>query len=481
MTKAAISFPDACLHPDLFGDWFGADSFATWRVVDKAMFGLPMTEEELSTFTMLTGRQSAPTEPASEIWLVVGRRGGKDVKAAALATYLATFGVEQYGWKNRLVKGERGVVQVLAVDRDQAQVAFRYIKGFFEKPIFRKMVSRDTADSIELSNGFAIEVTTCDQRRVRGRTVVAALLDEVAFWRSESTASPDIDVYRALKPAMATMPGAMIIGISSPYARRGLLWQKYQRHYGKDGSTLVVQAPTWVMNPTVGRDSEVIMEAFESDPEAARAEFGAEFRSDLEALINIEVLKHCIDEGVYERPPVLANRYVAFTDPSGGSADSMTLAIAHKEGDTVVLDCTREIRPPFSPEAAVEEFANLMKTYRISQVQGDRYGGEWVREHFRKCGIFYEPSDKAKSALYLDSLPLINSRAVRLLDDARLVRQLTSLERRVSRTGRDLVDHPPGEHDDLANAVAGAITRASSEPAYQRSHREVKFKPRMIV
>src|SRR5690606_26745639 len=121
-----------------------------------------------------------------------------------------------------------------------------------------------------------------------------------------------------------------------------------------DGSTLVVQAPTWVMNPTVGRDSEVIMEAFESDPEAARAEFGAEFRSDLEALINIEVLKHCIDEGVYERPPVLANRYLAFTDPSGGSADSMTLAIAHKEGDTVVLDCTREIRPPFSPEAAVE-------------------------------------------------------------------------------------------------------------------------------
>ena len=65
-----------------------------------------------------------------------------------------------------------------------------------------------------------------------------------------------MDVYNAIKPATATMPGAMIIGISSPYARRGLLWRQYNRHYGKDGNVLVVQAPTWVMNPTVRRDGE---------------------------------------------------------------------------------------------------------------------------------------------------------------------------------------------------------------------------------
>src|SRR5690606_19246106 len=188
----------------------------------------------------------APTDPAKEVWLIVGRRGGKDVKASALASYLATIGVDFYGWRDRLVAGERGVAQLLAVDRDQAKIAFRYISAMFEKPLLKKLVERNTADTIELTNGFAIEVTTSDQRRVRGRTVVAALMDEVAFWRSENTASPDIDVYRALKPAMATMPGALSIGFSSPYARRGLLWQKYQKHYGKDGSILVVQAPTWV-------------------------------------------------------------------------------------------------------------------------------------------------------------------------------------------------------------------------------------------
>lgn len=479
---ATLSFADACLDPNLFGDTFSGDSWTNWRVVDKGMFGQPLNDDELAVFTQLTGRTEALDKTASEIWLVVGRRGGKDVKSASLAVYLATIGVDAYGWRERLVPGEQGVVQLLAVDRDQARIALRYVKARFEKPMLKKLVKKDTADGIELKNGFAIQITTCDYRAVRGRTVVAAIFDEVAFWRSENTNSPDIDVYRAVKPAMATMPGAMIIGISSPYARRGLLWQKYNKHFGKPGDVLVVQAPTWVMNPTVPQSSDLIVDAYESDPEAARAEYGAEFRSDLEALISIEVVKACIDEGVRERPPLRMHRYYAFTDPSGGSADSMTLAIAHKEGETAVLDCTREIRPPFSPEAAVSEYATLLKSYRISQVVGDRYGGEWVREHFRKHGIHYLPSELAKSAIYLDALPLLNSRAVALLDDDRMIRQFTSLERRVSRTGRDIVDHPPGQHDDLVNAVAGAITIAAKNAGYNPTReREVKFIPRGIV
>lgn len=479
----AISFADACREPNLFGDWFGGETWANWRVIDKAMFGLPLDDDELATFKTLTGRDEAPTETASEIWLVVGRRGGKDVKSAALAVYLATIGAEVYGWRGRLVPGERGVVQLLAVDRDQAGVAFRYIAGFFEKPIFASMVKRRTADTIELNNGFTVEVTTSDARRVRGRTVVAAICDEVAFWRSENTQSPDIDVYRALKPATATMPGAMIIGISSPYARRGLLWQKYSRHYGKPGKVLVVQAPTWIMNPTVKRDGEIILEAYETDPEAASAEYGAQFRSDLESLLGLDAVRACVNENIRERPPERRHRYVAFCDPSGGSADSMTLAIAHKEGSTAIIDVIREVKPPFSPEAVVSEFATVLKLYRLSTVIGDRYAGEWVREIFRNHGVFYQHSEKAKSAIYLDMLPLINSRAVDLLDNERLVRQLVNLERRVGRsTGRDIIDHPPGHHDDVANAVAGAATLAAAGASFgARVEEYVAFKPRCIV
>lgn len=117
----------------------------------------------------------------------------------------------------------------------------------------------------------------------------------------------------------------------------------------------------------------------------------------------------------------------------------------------------REVRPHFNPEVTVSEFAALMKTYRIHSVSGDRYAGEWVSSQFRKAGIHYQAADRAKSDLYRDLLPLINSGAVALLENERMVSQLIALERRAGRSGKDVIDHPPGAHDDLANAVAGAV------------------------
>jgi hypothetical protein len=135
----------------------------------------------------------------------------------------------------------------------------------------------------------------------------------------------------------------------------------------------------------------------------------------------------------------------------------MTLAVAHREGDRAVLDALREVRPPFSPESVVAEFAPLLKTYRVTKIRGDRYAGEWACEPFKKFGINYEPSAKPKSDIYRDALPLINSGRVSLLDNQRLVAQLAGLERRTARSGRDSIDHAPGGHDDIANAACGAL------------------------
>ncbi len=122
-----------------------------------------------------------------------------------------------------------------------------------------------------------------------------------------------------------------------------------------------------------------------------------------------------------------------------------------------MLDAVRENRPPFSPQGVVEEFVKLLKAYRVDIVQGDRYGGEWPREQFRKHGIEYKPAEKPKSDLYRDLLPLVNSGQVELLDHSRLMAQLIGLERRTSRAGRDSIDHGPGGHDDVANCLAGVV------------------------
>lgn len=465
MIGQAFTYSEACGDPNLFGPWFEGESWAAWRVLDKAMFGETLSEPELAIFRELTGREEAPDGPVSEAWFVCGRRSGKDVKAASIAAYLATFGAEIFGYLDCLTRGERGVVQLLAVDRDQAKVCLGYLKAMFEQPILAAMVAKDTADGLDLTNGLGIEITTNDKRRVRGRTVIATIFDEVAFWHSENSANPDDDVYNAVKPAMSTIRGALLIGISSPYARKGLLYRKWKKHFGKAGRTLVVQAPTWVMNPNLPRDGDFLSEAFEDDPASAAAEYGAQFRSDIEAFVTREVVEACVSTGVFERAREGGIKYRAFVDPSGGSNDAMTLAIGHMDSDVAILDALRERKPPFSPEAVVSDFCALLKIYGISEVTGDRYAGEWPRERFKVHGIAYNLSEKPRSDLYRDFLPMLNSGKVDLLDSDRLVNQLVGLERKVARGGRESIDHAPNGHDDVANAVAGLASIAAKPKA----------------
>ena len=120
-------------------------------------------------------------------------------------------------------------------------------------------------------------------------------------------------------------------------------------------------------------------------------------------------------------PPVEDLEYSAFVDPSGGSSDSMTLAISHSENERAILDLVLEVKPPFSPASVVEQFSAVLKSYHIASVSGDRYAGEWPRERFAEHGITYEPSERNKNEIYMAFLPLLNSGGVELLDNARMV------------------------------------------------------------
>ena len=212
------------------------------------------------------------------------------------------------------------------------------------------------------------------------------------------------------------------------------------------------------MNPTFPQAT--VDAAMERDPAAAAAEYGAVFRTDVQAFVARGVAEAASVPGRFELPPTKDQIYTAFVDPSGGSADSMTVAICHRENDRAVVDCVRERKPPFSPDDVCAEFSALMRAYRITSVRGDHYAGLWPRERFQVHGIAYEVSDMTKNAIYLELLPLLNARRVELLDVPVVVTQLCGLERRTARGGRDSIDHRPGAHDDLINSVAGAIVHA---------------------
>jgi hypothetical protein len=209
-----LTIVDAIADPHLFGPWFELRAhWQTWLVFLKTLFGLPMTPVEVETFTRFTGRTMPPTTAAREAWLVVGRRGGKSRIAALIAVFLACF----KSYRHILAPGERGVVMVLAADREQARLVFGYIEALLEQvPMLAALIAHRTKEEITLRNRITIRVHTASFRSVRGYTVVAALLDEVAFWRSEDSANPDIEIVAALRPAMATVPEPLLLGTPAP-------------------------------------------------------------------------------------------------------------------------------------------------------------------------------------------------------------------------------------------------------------------------
>jgi hypothetical protein len=462
MSAPAISIIEAVGDPALFAPWFkDPETWRAWFGFLKVLFGLDLDEADLALFRECTGREAPATDGYREAWLVVGRRGGKSMTLALIAAFLACF----VDWGPHLAPGERGTVVIIATDRKQARVIFRYLKAMLLKvPLLAPLVERSTMEVIDLDNNITIEIQTASFRTTRGYTLVACLADEIAFWSSEGSSNPDVEIIGAIRPAMATVPGAILLCASSPYARRGALWEAFRRHYGKPSPILVWQAPTRTMNPAVAQS--IVDEALELDEGSASAEYLAQFRTDVESYVSREVAERCVVADRSELAPIDGHRYVGFVDPSGGSSDSMTAAVAYgdRASGRVILCAIREVRPPFDPDAVVKNFCELFLSYGIKQVRGDHYGGIWPASRFSAHGVYYGLAGKPKSDLYRDLLPLLNSGRVELLDVPKLVSQLCGLERKTARGGRDSIDHAPNGRDDLVNAAAGAIVMAAGSP-----------------
>ena len=235
---------------------------------------------------------------------------------------------------------------------------------------------------------------------------------------------------------------------------------------GGDPSVLVAHGTTRDLNASVPQGW--IDRELERDPARNNAEYNAVFRTDLETFVSLAVVEAAVGDYV-ELSPSPSCRYFGFVDAAGGSGgDAFAVAIAHRDDDDVIIDAVRERRPPFSPGDVITEFSSLLKSYRISTVTGDKWAGGFPPEQFAKHGISYGPAAKTKSDLYLDLLSLLNSGGVVLPRSDRLVQQLATLERRTARGGKDSIDHPPGGHDDIANAIAGAALLAR-KPGYDSS------------
>ena len=432
-----------------------AATWTTWIAVLRAAFGLPLDTEQQQIFEAVAGGRKTPSKRVRELWAIVGRRGGKSRIAAALAVFLALF------VKHKLSPGERGMVLVLAASVSQARTVFSYVKAFLgESATLRKEIANETQFEITLRNGIIIAIHANSFRTIRGRTLCAAIFDEVAFWRDDTSAQPDVETYTAVLPSLATTNG-LLVGISSPYRKTGLLHQKHRQYYGVDGDdVLVVQGGSQAFNPSL--TDETIAAQRLADPTAASSEWDAEFRADLVGFLDDQTIDRAVDrDRPLELPPLPPPTfYRAFVDPSGrrcGWRQFTSIAICHREDERYIVDLVRGRRGPFDPVEVTKEYAQLCRDYRIGTVTGDLYGHQWVQQAWRDCNVSYVPSDLNASMLYLEALPLFTRGLVELPDHPALLRELRLLERIPGRVGKDQVTHPRNAHDDLANAVCGCL------------------------
>jgi hypothetical protein len=154
---------------------------------------------------------------------------------ATLAAYIGGL------CSHQLVAGETGVVLLIAPDQRQAKIALDYCTAIFEQsPILKQLIANRTADALELTNGISIEVRSANFRRLRGPTYIAAICDEAAFWFSDEwSTNTDAEIINAVRPGLSTTGGPLIIA-SSPYAKRGVIWEAHRKHFGSNGDPRIL-------------------------------------------------------------------------------------------------------------------------------------------------------------------------------------------------------------------------------------------------
>jgi len=341
MIRRRIALREALNDPALLGHALPGDSWKPWRALLIASMGEALTDDERAIFKQLTGREREPNARVEEFVAVKGRRaGGSSATGKALIPYLAGLCSHP-----SLAAGERGILLCIAADQRQADVILDYAEAALRgSPMLTQLIETRTARELRLNNGITVEVRAADFRRLRGLTFIGCIADEVAFWMNEESSNPDAEILNAVRPGLATTGGPLFL-ISSPYARKGELWRTYKQHYGAggDAAILVAQGSSRDFNATLPQS--VIDRAMERDPASAAAEYGGEFRKDVEDFIGLEAVLACVAAGVRERERDHRRAYYAFVDPAGGSGlDSMTLAIGYRDivSKTIFVDAIRE-------------------------------------------------------------------------------------------------------------------------------------------
>lgn len=454
-------------------EWCGIDwdAYPAQRLVAGVVYdGEPVPDSELAR--TLFGDVVGPIDAVlrSTLVAVCGRRGGKTYALISLRLLHLMLTCDL----SMVRPGQRPVALVIAPNKKLRQEAVNYALGAARAhPRMAKwlLLPKGTKDSdapaefsIRRLDGAIVTfeggVATEGGYGGRGRALVGLALDEVAFFRDKSSVVNDEDILKAAK--VAVLPGGQIIIASSPWAKRGVLWEEYSANFGKPTRAVAVHAPTTTLNPSAWLAAVVERERAK-DPDAARYEYDAQFL-DAGTMLFFDhaLIEACIDDTLNDgRLPLPGERTRAGAD-FGFRSDSSALAIAHLTGERIVVGKLREIRPepgkPLKPSETVTAFREECVEHGCSYVTADGHYREAIVEHLGDIQFADAPS--APHEAFVRARTLMREDRVRLPRNERLLRQLREVEARPLPGGGMSIHMPrwrTGGHGDLAQAAVLAI------------------------
>ncbi len=380
----------------------------------------------------------------------VGRRGGKSSTICRLAVAEALYG-------NHVIQpGDVGAVVFVSVKLSEARARLSTVQQILDA--IKEPYNR-AGDEIQLMHRrIVFRAYPANFRTSVGFTGIAFFADEVSRWRDEATgANPATHVFASIRPSLATMPNAIEVVVSSP-------WATLDYHYDlcKIGTTAeqwFCEAPSWVANPTLTEQR-----CLELEPdEATRArEYGAvPMTSDEATFFDSAQLERAA--GAYGE--VGAGDILTAGADMGFVTNSATLAIVAKKpnGTRVVIRLDERKPSPgqmLKPTEIIHAYAKTIKAYNISNVVADRHYNALVFEILNQHGVTVFDAPTQPETAYVATRVLLAQNLLVLPNDQQLLRDLKEIKGKPMAGGRISIQLPrraDGSHADRVSALVLAL------------------------
>ncbi len=472
MPKPKISMRAALADDRLLRTLLPGPTFAPHRVMLLAARGEKLTDEELEIFFDFTKRETSPTEPVDVLLINAGRRSAKTILGSTLAAYTAAC----IDFSDVIAPGETCSQIVLAQSSISAQNVFGHLRAVFQNAdLLRPMVESMALDEIRLKDRKSLSIRSNSFRKIRGVSAGMICADELAYWHdSEASANSADEVLNSCIPALATTRGQLCL-TSSPFGEFGEFHRIFVENFGNmdDPKILCAHGPSMKWNPLL--DQAIVDRAMKKNPAKARAEWLAEFRSDVSNYLSMADIEPLIAKKVRVRPPEPGRVYKIFGDFSSGKSDATTAACGYvAEDGKAVIAHSVTVKAPHSTDVAVERIVNeLCHPYRCNTVVADDFSNGFVQSALARHGVQLQSSKLSKSQIYESFIPIAMGQRCVLLDDPenRVVDQILGLRTKLQSGGRVSIDHGDRRgHDDDCNAHLGVIVLLLSRPPFRDSY-----------